>query len=140
MLNDTQIETYRNIADYLVPAAEGMPSASQAGVPDIWINKALEYRPDLVDLFTRALGACQDKEDVGAALEQLNASDTNAFDALGVLTSGAYFLVPDVKSLIGYPGQLPVPAQEDTEEYLDLLERVVDRGPVYRTVNSQSKD
>jgi len=131
MLNPVQIETYSALADELIPAAEGMPSASEADVPTTWINTALGYRPDLVEAFLRAVDSCRG-EVPARALENLNANDTEAFDALGVSTSGAYFLNPVVKELLGYPGQLPVPANDDTDTYLEILERVVDRGPVYR--------
>lgn len=138
MLTQDQIVIYSAVADVLIPSAIGMPSASEANVPETWINNALGYRPDLVPHFTRALEACKGKEPQ-VALVDLNATDTEAFDALGVLTSGAYFLNPDVKALLGYPGQIPVPAQDDTETYLDLLENVVDRGAVFRsTVSSGS--
>lgn len=131
MLTQDQIDTYSALADILIPSAEGMPSATQAQVPSTWINTALGYRPDLVEHFMRALEVCQGK-DPQVALVDLNATDTVAFDALGVLTSGAYFLNPDVKVLLGYPGQVPVPAQDDTDTYLDILENVVDRGAVFR--------
>lgn len=131
MLNEQQIAVYSGLADVLIPSAEGMPSASEANVPTEWINVALGYRPDLVPHFERAVAACEGL-DPQQALNELNQSDTEAFDALGVATSGAYFLNPDVKKLLGYPGQLPVPATDDTETYLDILENVVDRGIVYR--------
>ena len=131
MLNSQQIDTYSALADLLIPDAGGMPSATQAHVHSEWINVALGHRPDLMDHFLRAINACHGK-DVSEAVETLNREDTQAFDALGVLTSGAYFLNPEVKAKLGCPGQLPVPAQEDTETYLDMLENVVDRGAVYR--------
>jgi len=53
MLNPVQIETYSALANELIPAAEGMPSASEADVPTTWINTALGYRPDLVEAFLR---------------------------------------------------------------------------------------
>ena len=66
------------------------------------------------------------------AIQSLNADDSEAFDCLGVLTSGAYFLNPEVKKLIGYPGQVPSPANDDIDSYSEMLAQVVERGPVFR--------
>ena len=55
------------------------------------------------------------------------------FDAFSVLTAGAYLMNPEVKKLIGYPGQEERPiTAEDLPDYLEMLEQVVLRGPVYR--------
>lgn len=131
MLTAAQMEIYGPLADVLIPESEGMPSATQAEVPTVWINKALEYRPDLLERFLAALETCRG-QDPSNALEWLNKNDTSSFDALGVLTSGAYFLNPDIKRKIGYPGQQPVPARDDSDTYLDLLSVVAERGPIYR--------
>jgi len=84
-----------------------------------------------VPAFMRALELGSDG-DAEAAVLHINASDSAAFDALGVLTSGSYFLNPTVKDMIGYPGQVPSPAYDDTETYIDMLSAVVERGPIFR--------
>lgn len=131
MLSSDQRERFASLADVLIPAAEGMPSASQAAVPDRWIEDAMGYRPDLVMGLTEALQVAGDlpAED---AIELLNRDHIPAFEALGTLTAGAYFLNPEVRDLIGYPGQVPTPPKDDTHTYFDLLENVVARGQVYR--------
>lgn len=131
MLTDDQRNIYAVLADVLIPEAEGMPSASQADVPTKWIDDALGYRPDLEAGLLRAIELGSTMDPV-ASVEALNARDTEAFDALGVLTSGSYFLNPTVKELIGYPGQVPTPATDDVESYIDMLAEVVDRGPIFR--------
>ncbi|CAB4916319.1 unannotated protein [freshwater metagenome] len=131
MLSTELREIYTKMADELIPNAEGMPSASEAKVPTEWIDRALEYRPDLQAGFIRALefGKSKSPRD---AIQSLNADDSEAFDCLGVLTSGAYFLNPEVKKLIGYPGQVPSPANDDIDSYSEMLAQVVERGPVFR--------
>lgn len=131
MLTSDQRERFAALADVLIPAAEGMPSASQAAVPDRWIDDAMGYRPDLVTGLTEALQAAGElpAED---AIELLNRDHIPAFEALGTLTAGAYFLNPEIRELIGYPGQVPTPPKDDTDTYFDLLENVVARGQVYR--------
>ena len=132
MLTDDQRAAYASLADVLIPSAEGMPSASEADVPTRWIDDALGYRPDLVPAFQRAIAAAGSLPTAAEVVEWLNANDSTAFDALGVLTSGSYFLNPKVKELIGYPGQVPSPAYDDVNTYADMLEQVAERGPVYR--------
>lgn len=131
MLTDEQRRIYSAMADFLIPNAEGMPSASQAEVPTKWVDEALHFRPDLEAGLLRAIAAGTNVDPV-TAIEALNANDTEAFDALGVITSGSYFLNPLVKDLIGYPGQVPMPGNDDVDSYIEMLSEVVDRGPVYR--------
>jgi hypothetical protein len=52
---------------------------------------------------------------------------------LGQLIAGAYLMDPAVRQAIGYPGQEDRRLSDDTGEYLDLLEAVVDRGEFHRT-------
>lgn len=131
MLTPAERLTFAGIADVLIPAAEGMPSASQAEVPDRYLDEALGYRPDLLDGLREALGAAGDlaPED---AVDLLNSEHIPAFEALGTLTAGAYFLNSDIRGLIGYPGQVPTPAKDDLDTYVDLLENVMERGQIYR--------
>ena len=43
MLNDEFRSIYANMADELIPRAEGMPSASDANVPTQWIEKEASF-------------------------------------------------------------------------------------------------
>ncbi|MFI1035452.1 hypothetical protein [Streptomyces sp. NPDC020951] len=133
MLTPDQRERFASLADILIPAAEGMPSASQAEVPTRWLDDALGYRPDLAPGLEEALQAAGDLP-ADEAIHLLNRDHIPAFEAFGTLTAGAYFLNPDVRQLIGYPGQVATPPKDDTHTYFDLLENVVERGQVYRDV------
>jgi hypothetical protein len=131
MLTDEDRQRFARLADVLIPAEEGMPSASQADVPQRWLDEALRHRPDLDAGLHRALDVAADlPPDEAVAL--LNTQHIPDFEALGTLAAGAYFLNPEVRTLIGYPGQVATPPRDDTETYIDLLERVVERGQVYR--------
>jgi hypothetical protein len=44
------------LADVLIPAGNGMPSASQAGVADLWLDAVLAARPDLGARIERLAG------------------------------------------------------------------------------------
>ncbi len=129
--------TYSAIADELIPEGEGMPSASQADVPSRWVEEALHFRPDLVTPLRQALALTANLPP-REGIDLLHAHHVSLFDALGTLTAGAYFLNPDIKSRIGYPGQVPTPLRDDSDDYLDLLANVAERGPIYRTVPGET--
>lgn len=119
-------------ADVLIPNAEGMPAASEVNVHTEWIDQALAARPDLLAPFREALqiGSASEPE---AAIEALHGERAELFDAFSVLTAGAYLMHPEVKKLIGYPGQEERPVtSDDTGDYIGMLEEVVMRGPVFR--------
>jgi hypothetical protein len=69
------------------------------------------------------------------ALTTLPGLDPAAHAALLEAVAGGYYAHPEVRALLGYAGQQPVPVRvADFPEYLadGLLERVLERGPVYR--------
>jgi hypothetical protein len=138
LLTDEDRRCFAGLSDVLIPAAEGMPSASQAQVADHWLEEALRFRPDLEPGLRAALEAAAGL-DPEKAVELLNRDHIPAFEALGTLAAGAYFLNPEIRRLIGYPGQAPTPVKDDTGSYVDLLEHVLERGQVYREVPEESK-
>ncbi|MGC4025203.1 MAG: hypothetical protein QM744_08660 [Mesorhizobium sp.] len=133
-LTDAERKTFAAIADYLIPEGEGMPSASQVGVPNEMLDKVVSVRSDLVEPLRRGLAAVADL-DGHAGANKLNEEDGAAFHAISLAASGGYYMSPTVRQLIGYPGQESRPFDPDkTTEYLDdgLLQPVIDRGPIYR--------
>ena len=132
ILTEQERSIYGPRADQLIPEAEGMPAATAVGVHTTWIDHALSARPDLINDFHASL-ALGSPDDPAAAIETLHRDAAELFDAFSVLTAGAYLMNPDVKKLIGYPGQEERPITgEDLPDYLEMLEQVVLRGPVYR--------
>ena len=131
MLTHEQRQRLAILANALIPPADGMPSASEAGVPGRWIDDALRYRPDLAEGLETALAVAGDLP-ADEAIELLNREHTAAFEALGTLIAGAYFLNPEIRRRIGYLGQMPTPPEEDLDTYFPLLEHVVARGRIYR--------
>src|SRR5690242_698706 len=126
MLNADQRKLFATLAETLIPATETMPSAAAAGVADTLVDQVLGYRPDLVDAFVAALASCDGREPE-SALDGLVAEHPDQFEALTVLAAGAYFLSPAVKAAMPYAAA-PRPARDDMNDYIDLLEHVVDRG------------
>lgn len=136
-LTDDERQRYGRLADVLVPDAEGMPSATQAEVHTRWVDDALRARPDLRPSLREALQLAGDLP-AEEAVETLNREHPSIFDALGTVTAGAYFLSPDIKQRIGYPGQVPQPVEDDVDSYIDLLQNVAERGPIYREAPAES--
>ena len=134
MLSDSDRETFGAMADIIVPAWERMPSATAIGVHKGLLDAVLRARPDLTDGVKSAIAACR----TGSPSETVNAlfqSDRNAFDAFTLAVTGAYYMDPTVRGLLGYPGQESPPYDPmETPDYLTdgLLERVTRRGAIYK--------
>jgi hypothetical protein len=123
------------VANGLIPAADGMPAASSVDIGGRQLDAVLASRPDLVDAIRRALEAAGDVDDAIAWIEALRADDPSGYEALVTAVVGGYYLHPEVKRLLGYPGQVPAPVKVDPlPDYADegLLERVYARGRIYR--------
>jgi hypothetical protein len=110
------------LADQLIPAEGGMPSASEAGATGRWLEAVLAARPDLRAPLEGLSG--------GESIESLPDSDPAGWTALTSAIVAAYYFNPDVCERIGYQGQRALPLGPADHE--DLLGSVVARGPVYR--------
>ena len=120
------------LADLLIPAGSGFPSASEAGVANEGLDQLLAVRPDLRDSLKSILLRAKDRPP-SEFLQELQSNDPAAFGVLAESVPGAYFLNPDVRARLKYDGQSPRPINPRAD-YLDdgLLQSVIDRGPVYR--------
>jgi hypothetical protein len=135
-LDDEARQVLMGLADLLIPTSERMPSASQAGVGGEWIDRAMvarqDWAADLAALLDRARG-----KDYRAILADLQTSEPATFTMLTEMVAGAYFMNPEVRKLIGYPGQRAIPIATVPDEQLEeLLKPVVQRGPIYRSCPS----
>jgi hypothetical protein len=131
MISDAQRAQLGAIADVLIPAGSGMPSASEAGVAGQYLDEVLAARPDLAEPLAAALASVQGAADPVAALR----ADLGAWMVVTAVVPAAYFLNPAMREAIGYPGLEARPIDPDAApDYLDdgLLDSVVARGPVYR--------
>jgi hypothetical protein len=133
-VNSGQRATLAALADVLIPAGADLPSGSQAGVAERWLDEVLTALPEVAE----PLGALLDALAAGepaAAVARLQREDPGGFDLLCTVVAGAYFLNPEIRQSIGYPGQQAVPIQvEDPPDYEQdgLLASVIARGPIYR--------
>lgn len=112
-----------DIADVLIPATPTMPALRDADGDGTWLDCACEARADampIVRLVLRTLTACPDLSD---ALRGLHRNDRDGFDIVATLVAGTYYMVPRVRALIGYPGQVrnPAPLEQAADELADEI-------------------
>jgi hypothetical protein len=120
------------LADVLIPAGEGFPSASEAEVAGEGLNQVLSARPDLAVGLKQLLVSAGGRPPAEVVAD-LQKTDPASFDILAELVPGAYFLNPQVRERLSYHGQGPrpfVPRPDYLED--DLLQSVIDRGTIYR--------
>jgi hypothetical protein len=120
------------LADVLIPAGDGMPSASAAAVAEEGLNQVLTAVPGLgaplADVLARA-GGCEP----GEVIAGLARTDAAAYGVLTEVVTAAYFMNPEVRRAVGYTGQGPTPLDPRVDYMEDgLLESVLKRGPIYR--------
>jgi hypothetical protein len=132
VLDERERATFAAIADRLIPAADGMPSAADV-VTDDRLAFVLRARPDLAEPLRLALRADLG-EDVPRRLAALADEPTN-LAALQLAIVGGYYTDRRVRDLIGYPGQLALELRSwEYPPYLEegLIDAVLARGPVWR--------
>ena len=120
------------LADVLIPAGDGMPSASAAAVAEEGLNQVLAAVPSLgaslADVLARAKG-----REAAEVVTSLARTDPAAYGILTEVVTAAYFMNPNVRQAVGYTGQGPTPLDPRVDYMEDgLLESVIKRGPIYR--------
>jgi hypothetical protein len=120
------------LTDVLIPAGDGMPSASAAAVAGEGLDQVLAAVPSLgaslADVLAQAKG--REPAEVVASLAR---TDPAAYAILTEVVTAAYFMNPEVRQAIGYTGQGPSPLDPRVDYMEDgLLESVLKRGPIYR--------
>lgn len=135
-LTEAENATLARIADALIPEVGPNPKASDADEFGAYLQLALAARTDVFEAVLKAVDELSDVSDVDMydALKKMWATDRSTFDPLSSIIAGAYFMTPQVKQLIGYPGQHRDPAGlEDAANELEtgILEPVLERGHIY---------
>jgi hypothetical protein len=141
LVSDSTRRGLATIGDHLIPEAHGMPAATSMGVGTSQLDAVLASRPDLAPLLERALRVA-DLEDVAGFVRALEAEDREAHNAVTLAVVAGYYMHPEVHRLIGYSGQVPKDSQQISEReiwdegLMDLVQNVIDRGPIYRPTPS----
>lgn len=104
LLTPAQRATFASLADVLLPASEGMPSATEVAAEGMWLDRALRARPDLQLELIQVLQTIERRDPI-EALRFLEATDEAGFDTLLILAASAYYMSPRVRKLVRYPGQ-----------------------------------
>ena len=121
------------VADHLIPAAHGMPSAGEV-VGEARLRFVLGARPDLAEPLWSAL-----RPELGDdPTDRIDALEHEAPDQLAALllaVVGGYYTDKDVRERLGYPGQLAKQLYSwKYPEYMEegLIDQVLERGPIWR--------
>jgi hypothetical protein len=136
-LSAEDLAVFNAIAEHLIPAAHGMPSAAEV-VTEQRLRFVLRARPDLLDQFVAALRAepgADPSADPQARLDALAESDPGALAALQLVLVGGYYTDRNVRRLIGYPGQMAIEVRSwEVPPYIEegLVDAALARGPVWR--------
>jgi len=119
------------IADCIIPKTAEMPSASDIGISDLLQRKLTRYRPDLVAAVGTILRQ-RTTQPPADFVERLEIEDPQAFHQLFQAVAGAYYLSPEVRMRIGYPGQEAQMLPRDGIGVEDLLEGLLDAPKTFR--------
>ncbi len=87
------------VGDVLIPGADGMPSASEAGVGTELLDALLRARPDLGSRLHEALPLVPPGP---LSLQALRDLGRSTFAALTLVVAGAYYLSPGVRDLLDW--------------------------------------
>lgn len=121
------------LADEMIPAGAGLPSAREVGIASDLLDEVLRVRPELGEPLAAALASVADTTpgDRLAALQR----DPGAIDVVGLVMAGGYLMSPTVAEALRYPWQEAKQVRpDDVYQAVDdgLLDNVIERGPIYR--------
>jgi len=132
-LDAAERATLSAIADRLIPAAHGMPSAAEV-LGDDRVRFVLNARPDLVAPLRAALRPDLG-DDIEARLAALGPDEPSPLGALQLVIVAGYYTDRRVRELIEYPGQMAIELRSwEYPAYLEegLIDAVLARGSVWR--------
>lgn len=139
-LEPSEIETAVRLADVLCwTASERVRPPRECPEFIATLRLALATRCDAFEDIVGALGRATtavSAEESELYLRQLCTDEPEVFAALSTVLAGAYLMVPDVASFVGYPGQgrRPAPPHQIGDELGGgILDPVVRRGSICRT-------
>lgn len=132
-LGPERLTVFAALAEHLIPAAHGMPSAAEV-VTGERLRFVLEARPDLLEPLAEALHP-ELSTDAATRLGVLERDEPVNLAALQLVIVAGYYTDERIRELIGYPGQLAIEVRpHERPAYVEegLIEAVVARGPVWR--------
>jgi hypothetical protein len=136
-LDEEQFQTLILIADVLIGETEIDPLPSSLEKMRKSLEIAVAARTRNVSTVYRVLSELAgygDHKRLDDALRALSKSDPDDFQLISSIVAGAYFMLPEIKVLIGYPGQVrDFPKVDDAFNDLEdgILDPVIARGSIY---------
>jgi hypothetical protein len=121
------------IADVLIPPSPKGLSASEAGIAGPLLDVLETHVPERLALLRRVIALEAGKTPAGA-LKALRGEDAAAYDSFCETIAALYFMAPNVREKVGFPGRLPKPARVEVTDLEDLLLPVLEGGFVPREV------
>ena len=137
-LTAQQQEAVFAVADVLVPGTESMPSFRQVDPDFTWGARGLAVRPTIVGELQGLLDEAAHQTNLAGFLREMHDQRVSDFEVLSTYVLGAYVMVPEVRTLYGYPGQQQLPAAPDlaAEELSDeVFEGAMAYEGTYRDVD-----
>ena len=132
-LDAAERATLSAVADRLIPAAHGMPSAADV-LGDDRLRFVLNARRDLIEPLRAALRS-ELGDDVQARLDALGRDEPSTLGAVQLVIVAGYYTDRRVRELIGYPGQAAIELRSwEYPVYLEegLIDAVLARGSLWR--------
>ena len=115
------------LADVIIPAGGGLPAASEAGVHEALLDRAIRAHAALEDTLQEVLDGHDWAEDPATVVRRLHHEQPIVFERLLTLVAGAYYIDSGVRKAMGYPGQRPQPMAEPDADLPELLAPVAGR-------------
>lgn len=125
-LTETERARLAELADVLIPKAAGALSASEAGIAGQLLDEIERYAPERIALLRGVIA--HPGRSPREALDSLKNADRAIYDGFCETVSAAYFMSPEVRRRVGFPGREPVPARIDIADIEDLLLPVLEAG------------
>lgn len=132
-LSEAERARLADIAALMIPGGSGQPGAAALDLHGSPVDEVLRIDPSRLAPLRAFLSRPGTLAKL-ADLEALAQDDPEGFQALSIVLANAYFMHPETRAAIGYPGQEARDSAAGlTDEDRALLDAVRARGPVYRT-------
>jgi hypothetical protein len=126
-LTSDERQTVAAIADMLIPPSPKGFSASQAGIAGPLLDALEIHVPERLALVRRVI-ALQAGRTPQGGLDALRQEDAAAYDSFCETVAALYFMAPQVRERVGFPGRLPKLARVDVTDLEELLIPVLEAG------------
>lgn len=141
-LTEDQTHTLIAIADVLIGGTDTDPAPSTLEKYPKALDLAVAARTRNVDHVVGLIAEFKglNPVEIDTQLRDWDKNRAEDFQIISAILAGAYFMLPEIKAIIGYPGQVrDIPKVDDAANDLadGILEPVFERGPIYVSANGE---